>query len=273
MSDLAWVALSLTGRIGLKTLRALLGRFGTAQAVLDADETALREVHGVGKVIAAAIQQINLPQVENLVQQWRKAGVHVLLPEQYPALLRELDDAPPVLFVRGTLTEMRGAAIVGTRAPSPQALDVAQRLSAALVEQDYTIVSGLALGIDAAAHQAAGDSGGISVAVLGSGVLNVYPPEHRQLAAQVAWTGALLSEVRPDAQPSSSALVARNRIISGLSEKVFIVETDDDGGAMHAARFARAQGRALYVLNSAAGGNRALLDNGALPFDNDLRDL
>jgi DNA processing protein len=106
--------------------------------------------------------------------------------------------------------------------------------------------------------------------VLGSGVLNLYPPENHALAARIAWTGALLSELRPTAPPASPTLVARNRIITGLCEKVFVIETDDDGGAMHAARFARAQGRALYVLDCAASGNRTLLNDGARLLDAEL---
>jgi DNA processing protein len=270
MTDLAWLGLSLTDRIGLKTLRALLAHFGNAKAVLGASEGELREVSGVGKVLAASIRQVNLLQVEALLLRWKQAGVKILMPDDYPQPLRELEDAPAVMFVRGELSELRGAAIVGTREPTTQSLAVARKLSVTLAEQNYTIVSGLALGIDAAAHQSAVEVGGVCVAVLGSGVLKIYPQENRSLALQVAWVGAMLSEVRPDAQPSASALVARNRIITGLSEKVFVIETDDDGGAMHAARFAKAQGRTVYALDIAASGNRALIESGALPFDADL---
>jgi DNA processing protein len=267
MTDLAWLALSLTGRIGLKTLRALLAHFGSTNAILNASDSDLREVSGVGKVLAASIRQINLLDVEALMLRWKQAGVHVMMPDDYPAPLRELEDAPAVLFVRGDLRDMRSAAIVGTREPSAQALAVARRLSATLADQNITIVSGLARGIDAVSHQSALEVGGVCTAVLGSGVLNIYPPEHQRLGLQVAWVGAMVSEVRPDAQPSSSALVARNRIITGLSERVFVIETDDDGGAMHAARFARSQGRTVYALEINASGNRALLESGALPFD------
>jgi DNA processing protein len=277
MTDLAWLGLSLTDRIGLKTLRALLAHFGNANAVLAASEAELREVSGVGKVLASSIRQINLLQVEALMLRWKQAGVKILLPDDYPAPLRELDDAPAVMFVRGELSQMRsqmrGAAIVGTREPTALALEVARKLSVTLAEQNTTIVSGLALGIDAAAHQSALEVGGVCVAVLGSGVLNIYPQENRSLALQVAWVGAMLSEVRPDAQPSASALVARNRIITGLSERVFVIETDADGGAMHAARFARVQGRDVYALDIAASGNRALLESGALPFDMHLNGI
>jgi DNA processing protein len=270
MSDLAWIALSLCGRIGLKTLRALAAQFGSTQAILEADIKTLCEVRGVGKVTATAIRNVNLVETEKLLAQWQKAGVTVLTPDHYPAALRRVEDAPPILMMRGSLSAMPCAAIVGTREPSTQALAVTRRLSQRLVEQGYAIVSGMAVGIDTQAHQSALALGGITYAVLGSGVLNLYPPENHALAARIAWTGALLSELRPTAPPASPTLVARNRIITGLCEKVFVIETDDDGGAMHAARFARAQGRALYVLDCAASGNRTLLNDGARLLDAEL---
>ncbi len=134
------------------------------------------------------------------------------------------------------------------------------------------MISGLALGIDGAAHLGAlAYPPGITSAVLGSGVLTVYPPQHRTLAQAIQGRGALLSETHPEAQPNAARLVARNRIISGLSEAIIVVQTEIDGGAMHAARRAFDQGRRVYTLASDASGNQALIDLGAVVITPDLR--
>lgn len=276
MSDLAWIALSLTGRIGLKTLRALLQHFdGDAQAVLRADAPQLRQVPGVGPKIAQSIRQLDLARVEQAVRRWQAQGVRALTLDDpaYPDRLRALPDAPPTLFVRGEwrADDARAVALVGTRSPTAEARKVAQNLSSLLVERGYTIISGLALGIDAAAHLGAlALPQGYTLGVLGCGVLNIYPPAHQPLANAIMRRGALLAEVNPDAGPSSAALVARNRIISGLSDALIVVETTAEGGAMHAARFALAQGRALYALDAPASGNQAILALGGRGIPADL---
>ena len=272
-----WVALSLSRHIGGKTLRALLAQFDNdPYGVLAAEEDALRDVPGVGPAIARHIQQIHLPSVAEAITRWQEAGVLILAQRDpaYPAALLELEDEPPTLFVRGDWDPARldgAVAVVGTRDPSPEAVELATRLGAQLAESGRPVVSGLARGIDAAAHRGAlAVPGAYVLAVLGSGVLNVYPPEHAPLAEAVRRGGALLCEVSPDATVSTPGLVARNRIISGLSEAVIVVETADDGGAMHAARRALAQGRAVYAVDNGASGNRALLANGAHPVAPDL---
>jgi DNA processing protein len=187
-----------------------------------------------------------------------------------------VDDAPPTLFARGLWPPPNGrrAAVVGTREPSPEARALAQNLASALVELGYTIVSGLAVGIDQSAHLGAlAIPGGYTLGVLGCGVLNIYPPGNIPLAQAVMSHGAVLSEFNPFATPSASNLVARNRVITGLSDAVIVVETDVNGGAMHAARFAAVQGRPVYTFDSAATGNRALLQSGAVALKPDLSDL
>ncbi|MBL8160483.1 MAG: DNA-processing protein DprA [Anaerolineae bacterium] len=277
MSDLAWIALSLTGRIGGKTLRALLQHFdGDVQAVLRADTPQLREVPGIGPKIAQSIRQLDLAQVEQALYRWQAQAVRIVTLDDpaYPDRLRALPDAPPTLFMRGEwrADPARTVALVGTRSPTAETRKIAQNLSSLLVERGYTIISGLALGIDAAAHMGAlALPQGYTLAVLGCGVLNIYPPAHQPLAEAVMRRGALLAEVNPDAPPSSSALVARNRLISGLSDALIVVETTTEGGAMHAARFAQAQGRAVYALDIAASGNQAILAQGGLPIAPDLQ--
>ncbi|MBI5667012.1 MAG: DNA-protecting protein DprA [Chloroflexi bacterium] len=270
MTDAAWVALSLVERLGGKTLQALMQQFDNdPRAALAADETALRRVRGIGAKLAAGIRAVDVAAVERAIPRWEQAGVRIvtLNDESYPPRLRDLPDAPPTLFVRGNWRPAWGssAAIVGTRDPTPESLRLAQNLASELSERGCLIVSGLALGVDAAAHLGAlAVPGGCTLGVLGCGVLEVYPPANRPLAEAVARRGALVSEVQPFAAPSASNLVARNRIITGLSDVVIVVETEADGGAMHAARFALAQGRRLYAVDNAASGNRVLIEAGAV---------
>jgi DNA processing protein len=264
--DPAWVALSLIGNLGVRTLRALGAAFnGDYAAAIHAPEARLRSIRGIGPKIAHAIRTVDLEEAA-AIRRWQAHGVLILTLDDraYPAPLRALDDAPPTLFVRGTLpTFTQAAAIVGTRHPSARAQAIAARLAAELAARGQVIVSGLALGIDSAAHLGAlSVPQGQTVAVLGSGLLDPYPAENRALADAVAARGALLCEARPDARANPQRLVARNRIITGLSQTVIVVETAEDGGAMHAARFARAQGRTLYTVDFPASGNRALIADG-----------
>ncbi len=279
MTDPAWVALSLAGRIGSKTLRALIDHFGDDPlAILSAEVNELRRVPGVGPKIAQSIRAIDLKQIASAIARWQQHGIHILTQRDpaYPARLCALDDAPLTLFVRGNWRDDPGktVAIVGTRSPSTEARKLAQNLASRLVESGYIIISGLALGIDSAAHLGAlAVPDGYTLGVLGCGVSNVYPPNHHQLAQAVMRHGAILSEVQPMASASSPHLVARNRIITGLSDSVIIIETETDGGAMHAARFAALQGRPIYTVDFPASGNQALLATGAGRIMTDLSDL
>lgn len=275
MSDVGWIALSLTGRIGNKTLQALLKHFeGDTAAILRADAKILQQVPGVGPKIAQSIRAINLNHVEQAVLYWRQAGVRVLTMQDhdYPVQLKALEDAPPTLFVRGqNISIGKSLAIVGTRNPSDEARNFAQNLSTYLVERGYTIISGLALGIDSAAHYGAIIlPEGRTVAVLGCGVLNIYPAAHQRLAEKIMLEGFVVSEVNPGNTTSPANLVARNRIITGLSDGVIVVETAADGGAMYAARFANQQGRPVYTVDSGASGNRALMAAGAVVLPKEL---
>ncbi len=279
MLEASWVALSLADHVGGKKLRALMRHFDNdPAAVLNADAETLRQVPGIGPKIAQIIRDIRLIDVENAIPGWQAAGV-TLLPLQdsrYPERLRPLDDAPPTLFVigHGNLNHTRAAAVVGTRRPSPDSEALARQIALRLASRGCVVVSGLALGVDRAAHVGALDvPDGETLAVLGSGVLNVFPEANDALAEQIIQRGALLSEVHPQAQANRASLVARNRLISAMSDAVIIVETAVDGGAMHAARRARAQGRKVYAVDNAASGNRALIAEGAVPLRVDLSNL
>lgn len=175
----------------------------------------------------------------------------------YPPALRELPDAPPVLFVQGNLPRDFGVAVVGTRRPSP----LGQRFAATAVQllagQGWVVVSGLALGIDTVAHQEALRQGARTVAVLGSGLDCIYPPANRALArAILARGGALMSELPPGTAPTPANLVRRNRIQAGLSRAVLLCESSSHGGAMHTARAALRYGRLLLCYLPEAAGNR-----------------
>lgn len=278
MMDVGWIALSLTGRIGNKTLQALLKHFeNDTTAILRADAKALQEVPGVGPKIAQSIHAINLKAVEQALTKWQQMGVQVLTMQDsdYPQQLKTLDDAPPTLFFRGhIISTEKSIAIVGTRNPSDEARNFAQNLSTYLVECGYIIISGLAYGIDLAAHFGAiAHPDGRTVAVLGCGVLNIYPVEHKRLADKLMLEGFVVSEVNPGNTTSPASLVARNRIITGLSAGVIVVETAIDGGAMYAARFASQQGRPVYTIDNPASGNQALIECGATVLTKDFSQL
>ena len=274
MVDTAWVALSLTPRLGGKTFRSLLSYFEKdLSAIMAAPAKNLREVPGIGPAIAHAITQIDRKATEQAIKRWQQAGVRILTYNdlRYPAALAALADKPPTIFVRGTLLDMSGyigIAVVGTREPTLESSTLADVIGYKLAGRGRVVISGLAKGIDGAAHMGAlSTKNGKTVAVLGSGVLNHYPPENDSLAeAILVRDGAIISEVSPDAQVSVPGLVARNRLITGLSQGVIVVESDINGGAMHAVRFARQQGKQLYAVDNDASGNRALLEDGATPI-------
>ncbi len=273
-----WVGLSLSRNIGAKTLLSLLEHFDQdLDAIFEADEDELMQVPGVGEKTALDITLINLEQLAEDIPQWERQGVGIIsfIDELYPEQLLAIPDFPPTLFVQGQWFPdlwSRTMAIVGTRRPSQQAKFYTMQLSAKLAGEGFTIVSGLALGVDAAAHMGAiqAKDGGTTISVLGSGVLNVYPPQNKRIALMTRQTGAVISEVHPNLSTNAQRLVARNRIISGMSEGVIVIESDIDGGAMHAAKWAKQQGRTIYTLDLPATGNQELIKDGAIIIPRDL---
>ena len=264
--DVHWVALSLCRNLGHVRLQALLQHFGNSAAIVDASLDELKQVPGIGKKIANEIQTIDLAQTEKKIFAWQKADVQIItqFDKAYPSHLFDLPDPPPTIFVRGKLEDiLKSVAIVGTRSPSQSAQAIAFRLAHEYAAQGYTIISGLALGIDTAAHTGALVAPmGTTMAVLGCGVLNVYPQENRELADLICQGSALLSEVDPQQTVQASHLVARNRMIAALSQQVFIIETSEQGGAMYAAKHAQSLGRTCYAWDCDASGNRNLIQNG-----------
>jgi len=265
-----WAALSLDAGLGGVKLSRLLARFGSPAAILAAGEADLRATPGIGPLTAGAIRRASPERAEVMLRSLARAGVVALTWEDadYPTALRALPDAPPVLFLRGALTpaDVCAVAIVGTRHPSARSRQAAAEIAAALAQRGLTVVSGLALGIDRAAHAGALEAGGRSLAVLGSGIRRLHPLAHVELAARIAGAGAILSEWGPDAPPTPRRLAARNRVISGLSRWTMVIESGEAGGSMHTAGFARRQGRVLAAVPGSPGCD-ALLAAGALRLE------
>jgi DNA processing protein len=249
----AELVLALTPGIGPRLRKSLLANFGSAEAVLNAAISDLRAVPGIGQKLSRSVANARgVIDAQAELDNCREQGVTVLVESQleYPESLRTIPDPPGVLFVRGTILPSDGlaVAIVGTRHATQYGVAQAERLAAGLARSGYTIVSGLARGIDAAAHRGAMKAKGRTLAVLGSGVLNIYPPEHAQLASEIIAQGALIGENPPGSPPLSGAFPQRNRIITGLSLGVIVVEASERSGALISARHAMEQGREVFAI-------------------------
>ncbi|MEX0586804.1 MAG: DNA-processing protein DprA [Pirellulales bacterium] len=265
--------LAMTPGVGPATFRALVERFGSPAAVFDAPTADVRSVPGVGpktaRSLATAREEID-PEAELAL--CRTSGIQVVPrgSSEYPRLLETIYDPPSVLFMRGSIlpTDALAVAVVGSRHATRYGLQQAERLAAGLSRAGLTIVSGLARGIDAAAHRGALAAGGRTLAVLGSGLLEIYPPEHAELADEVAAHGALVSELPPKTPPVGAVFPQRNRIITGLSLGVVVVEASDRSGALISARHAMDQGREVFAVpgridSRMSRGCHALIRDGA----------
>ncbi len=265
----ALLALSMVEGVGPARVRALLALFGTARAVMEVPAAALAQADGIGPQTARAIRAFDAYEVvEEQLRRAERCGA-TLVPSwdpHFPVLLKQIYDPPVFLWVRGHLTpaDERAVAIVGTRRCTDYGRRQAGEFAAALAERGFTIVSGLAYGIDAAAHQGALEAGGRTVAVLGSGVDRIYPARHKKLARQAAASGAVLSEYALGAAPDAPNFPRRNRIISGMTLGTLVVEAHETGGALITARLAVEQNREVFALPSStrskagAGTNRLI---------------
>ncbi|GAB6164394.1 DNA-processing protein DprA [Thermostilla marina] len=265
--------LALVDGVGPRLRQLLLARFESCEAVLRASTDELVQVQGIGTKLARRIREApSVEEVHALLADCRRNAVRVVteLDPQYPPLLRETATPPAVLFVRGEILpqDRLAIAVVGTRQASQYGLSVAKNLAATLARRGMTIVSGLARGIDAAAHRGAIEAGGRTIAVLGSGVLNVYPPEHRGLADEVARCGAVVSEMPLRTAPQAGNFPRRNRIISGMTLGTIVVEAGARSGALITARHATEQNREVFAVPGRidrphAKGCHALIRDGA----------
>ncbi len=270
-----WIALSSVHGIGPARFAALLERFGSAQAVW------------TEPVERLAMAKLDKRTFNNLVRarreidpetRWlrlQRSGVTSLTWDDntYPQALRQTDSAPPVLYVDGKLNEsdQLAVAIVGTRRASSYGREIAHQLATELARNGITVVSGLALGIDTIAHSAALKAGGRTLSVLGSGVDQIYPTQNRRLAEAIRDQGAIISEYWLGTRPEAMNFPPRNRIISGLSQAVIIVEAGKRSGALITATFAAEQGREVFaipgsILHPGSIGCNQLIQQGATPL-------
>jgi DNA processing protein len=267
------LALHLTPGVGPRTAAALLERFGSVSAVLGATESELCDVPYVGLKTAQAVRQAaDNPEIVGELERIAKAQVRLLVKgaSDYPESIASIPDPPLLLYMRGELTpaDCCAVAIVGSRHCTDYGRRTAAKLAAGLARASATVISGLARGIDGVAHKAALEAGGRTVAVLAGGLSRVYPPEHRGLADQVAASGALLTESSMMQEPMAGLFPGRNRLISGLSRVVVIVEAGEGSGALHTAHHAAEQGRTVMAVPGPAdaetsAGCNALIRDGA----------
>lgn len=246
-----WVGFNLVKGIGPIRFRSLLDHFGDASAAWHASRSDLEEA-GIHPKIIDNLWLVK--QSEYLERIWDvilKSDIQLLTWDdaRYPRSLKEIDQSPPVLYVRGNLSDddFPAVAIVGTRRITQYGRQVTKELATELARRGITVVSGLARGIDAAGHQACMDAGGRTLAVLGSGVDQIYPPEHRKMAERIQSNGALISDYPPGTQPEAGNFPPRNRIIAGLSKAVVVVEAGEKSGALITAAYAADQGRDVFA--------------------------
>ena len=250
------IALHLVTGVGPRLTSVLLDRFGSASAVLRASVHDLMEVPYLSTKVAESLKRALMnPDVAKECEQIEKHGVHlrVLGRPDYPANLATIDDVPHLLFVKGTLeaSDQKAIAIVGSRACTSYGKRLAERIGADLARAGWTIVSGLARRIDACAHRGALQAKGRTLAILAGGLSKIYPPEHTELAEEVAASGALISESCMLMEPMATLFPARNRIISGLSRAVVVIEAAEKSGALITARLAAEQGREVFAVPGA----------------------
>ncbi len=239
--------------VGPQTSRVLLAHFGLADKVLSASRGKLTEVEGVGPKLADKITHARRDfDARAELARCRQNDVRVIArgDADYPASLDNIPDPPSLLYVKGSLEprDQLAIALVGSRRCTPYGARIAQRLAAALARTGFTIVSGLARGIDAAAHRGAIQEHGRTIAVLANGLGSIYPPEHVELARSVALSGALVSEMNMEQKPLPGLFTQRNRIISGLALGVVVVEATPRSGSLSTARHAVEQNREVFAV-------------------------
>lgn len=249
---LYWIGLNLVRGIGAVRFRHLVDYFGDAKTAWLASERDLR-ASGLSEKITQNLIQLRAGVDLSLIEtQLKKLNVTVLTWDDpgYPRRLREIDQPPPVLYMRGTFTEADewAVAIVGTRRVTTYGRQVTEQLANALAQNGVTVISGLARGTDSIAHQTTLKAGGRTVAVLGSGVDHLYPPENKRLAEEMIQQGAVLSDYALGTQPEAANFPPRNRIISGLAMAVVVIEASRQSGALITADFAAEQGREVFAV-------------------------
>lgn len=270
----SWLKLQAVPGIGPLRFLALMERFRTPERAMQASLAELAEVPGISRRLAEALQgAFLLPDApfEEEIRLAERHGVRILglgMPD-YPELLSRIPDPPPVLYVRGTLPkDAMAVAVVGSRNATRYGLENAFSIAGDLSRAGLLVVSGLARGIDSAGHEGALAAGGATVAVLGSGLARIYPPENKKLAEKMIENGALVSPFPMNMRPDAVHFPARNRIISGLCLGVAVVEAAERSGSLITARLAAEQGREVFAMpgsvrSGKSAGTHRLLREGA----------
>jgi DNA processing protein len=266
-----WIALSLVDGLGVAAYCQLLLRFQTPQAVLSASFSALREVVSA-EVADGIMQAMAHPRLPAALDWLAQPDNHLLTlaDRYYPKRLLEIEHPPPILYAKGNLQVLQrpGLAVVGSRHATAQGEATAEEFAASLCQAGLSVISGLALGIDGAAHRGALKADGATIAVVATGLDIVYPARHKALAHQIVQHGLMLSEYAPGTPSISYHFPRRNRIISGLSEGCLVVEANTDSGSLITARLAAEYGREVFAIpgsihSPVAKGCHALIKQGA----------
>jgi len=278
----ALIALNMIDALGPVRVRSLIGALGSASAIFTASERELRAVEGIGpKLVESIVQQRGAVDLDLEQRRAAACDAHLVtwIDTEYPARLKTIYDPPLVLYVRGTLLpeDDRALAIVGSRRCTHYGRSVADRLAFQFAHAGFTVVSGLARGIDGAAHEGALKAGGRTLAVLGSALDTLYPPEAAPLADRIAAQGAVISEFTMGRKPDQTTFPYRNRVVSGLCLGVVVVEADVNSGAMITATQALEQGRSVFAVpgridTPSSRGTHRLIKQGARLME-DLADL
>lgn len=273
MDDLKyWLGFSLVPNIGTKRLIHLVNLFGNLADAWHAPEADLHQANLGRKTTESLLAVRSHLDLEGEVSKVRAAGANLmaLRDPEYPANLRHVDDPPPLLYVRGKLLpqDSKALAVVGTRRATRYGQDVTHDLSFKLARQGITIVSGLAHGIDTAAHRGALDGGGRTIAVMGNGIDMIYPRDNGALAERILGNGAIISEFPLGTKPLANNFPRRNRVISGLSLGVLVTEAPEQSGAIITTTQAADQGREVFavpgnIYSAASQGTNRLIQDGA----------
>ena len=270
-----WVALSMAPGVGSVLFKRLTEAFGSPEGVFRARARDLERIEGIGPRVVGALRKFNWrDQVGQELRSAEKMGARLLTWEEeaYPPALKQIYDPPPLLYVMGSLTaqDQKAVAVVGSRYPTTYGEMFAERMAMGLSQRGVTVVSGLARGVDSAAHRGALAAGGRTVGVLGCGIDLIYPPENRDLFARVEAQGAVISEFPLGTPPEKDHFPTRNRVISGMSLGVVVVEATLRSGSLITARFALEQGREVFAVPGnadsarSAGANRLIREGAKL---------
>lgn len=274
---LPWFCLKSVPGIGNHLFKRLIDRFELPEMVFQASEEELIQIEGIAPRQAAGIQKFRAPdRIRRELDRIDQKGLCIttLADPEYPSLLREIPDPPPFLYVSGNLDgSPKNIAVVGSRNATAYGVSTTQRLCADLSAFDITIVSGMAIGIDSAAHQGALAGNGKTVAVLGSGLNKIYPSENQNLFMRISECGAVITEFALDAEPEAHHFPIRNRIISGMSLGTVVVEATKKSGSLITARLAAEQNREVFAVPGSiqsfkSTGTHTLIKQGAKLVEN-----